>query len=122
MQTGRPAKTKRSDFGARLHAAREAKGLSQAQVADKLGIAQQSYAAWERRDVALRADQLQQIADVLGVGVEQLLGNTPKPTRAAGPVGRLRQVFESASKLPRHQQAKVAEFVEAFVAQQQKAG
>jgi len=122
MQTGRPAKTKRSDFGARLHAAREAKGLSQAAVADKLGIAQQSYAAWERRDVALRADQLQQIADVLGVGVDQLLGNTPKPTRAAGPVGRLRQVFESASKLPRHQQAKVAEFVEAFVAQQQKAG
>jgi len=122
MQTGRPAKSKRSEFGARLHAAREAKGLSQAQVADKLGIAQQSYAAWERRDVALRADQLQQIADVLGVGVEQLLANAPKPVRVAGPVGRLRQVFESASKLPRHQQAKVAEFVEAFVAQQQKAG
>jgi transcriptional regulator with XRE-family HTH domain len=122
MQTGRPAKSKRSEFGARLHAAREAKGLSQAQVADKLGIAQQSYAAWERRDVALRADQLQQIADVLGVGVEQLLANAPKPARVAGPVGRLRQVFESASKLPRHQQAKVAEFVEAFVAQQQKAG
>jgi transcriptional regulator with XRE-family HTH domain len=121
MQTGRPAKSKRSEFGARLHAAREAKGLSQAQVADKLGIAQQSYAAWERRDVALRADQLQQLADVLGVGVDQLLGQAPKPARAAGPVGRLRQVFESASKLPRHQQAKVAEFVEAFVAQQQKA-
>lgn len=122
MQTGRPAKSKRSEFGARLHAAREAKGLSQAQVADKLGIAQQSYAAWERRDVALRADQLQQLADVLGVGADQLLGQAPKPARAAGPVGRLRQVFESASKLPRHQQAKVAEFVEAFVAQQQRAG
>ena len=39
MQTGRPAKTKRSEFGARVHALREATGLSQAQVADKLGIA-----------------------------------------------------------------------------------
>lgn len=122
MQTGRPAKTKRSDFGARLHAAREAKGLSQAQMADKLGLAQQSYAAWERRNVALRADQLQQLAEILDVGVEQLLGHAAKPARAAGPVGKLRQVFESASKLPRHQQAKVAEFVAAFVAQQQKAG
>lgn len=122
MQTGRPAKSKRSQFGTRLHAAREAKGLSQAQVADKLGIAQQSYAAWERRDVALRADQLQQIADVLGVSADHLLGQAAKPARATGPVGRLRQVFESASKLPRHQQAKVAEFVEAFVAQQQKTG
>ena len=121
MQTGRPAKTKRSDFGAQLHAAREAKGLSQAQMADKLGLAQQSYAAWERRNVALRSDQLQQLAEILGVGVDQLLGRTPKPARAAGPVGKLRQVFESASKLPRHQQAKVAEFVAAFVAQQQKA-
>lgn len=122
MQTGRPAKTKRSAFGARLHAAREARGLSQAQVADKLGIAQQSYAAWERRDVALRADQLQQVTAVLGVGAEQLLANAPKPARAPGPVGRLRQVFENASKLPRHQQAKVAEFVEAFVAQQLRTG
>ena len=122
MQTGRPAKTKRSEFGARLHAAREAKGLSQAQMADKLGLAQQSYAAWERRNVALRADQLQQLAGILGVGVDQLLGQATKPARAAGPVGRLRQVFENASKLPRHQQAKVAEFVEAFVAQQRKAG
>ena len=121
MQTGRPAKTKRSDFGARLHAAREARGLSQAQMADKLGLAQQSYAAWERRNVALRADQLQQLAEILGVGVDQLLGHATKPARAAGPVGRLRQVFENASKLPRHQQAKVAEFVEAFVAQQRKA-
>ena len=121
MQTGRPAKSKRSEFGSRLHAAREAKGFSQAQMAHKLGIAQQSYAAWERRDVALRAEQLQQLADFLEIGIPQLLGHTPKPTRASGPVGRLRQVFERASQLPRHQQAKVAEFVEAFVDQQKRA-
>lgn len=122
MQTGRPAKTKRSEFGTRLHAAREAAGLSQAAVAEKLGLAQQSYAAWERRNVALRADQLQQLAAILGVGSDQLLGQEPAKTRAAGPVGKLRQVFERASKLPRAQQAKVAEFVEAFVERQEKAG
>ena len=122
MKTGRPSTLERTPFGARLHAAREAAGLSQAQVAAKLGITQAAYAFWERRKVALRPEQIEQVATILGVAVDQLLGQAAKPARAAGPVGRLRQVFESASKLPRHQQAKVAEFVEAFVAHQQKAG
>ena len=41
----------------------------------------------------------------------------PKPKKQAAK-GRLQLVFESASRLPRRQQEKVAEFVEAFVAQQ----
>ena len=106
MQTGRPAKTKRSDFGARLHDAREAKGLSQAQVADKLGIAQQSYAAWERRQVALRPQQLAQIAALLEVTAEHLLGLTAKP-RGSGPAGKARLVFERVSKLPRATQQRI---------------
>jgi transcriptional regulator with XRE-family HTH domain len=112
MQTGRPAKTKRSEFGTRLHAAREARGLSQAQMAEKLGLAQQSYAAWERRNVALRADQLQQLAVILGVGVDQLLGHEPKPARAAGPVGKARAVFERVSQLPRATQQRILANVE----------
>jgi hypothetical protein len=52
----------------------------------------------------------------------ELVGTPEAGPRGAGPFGKLRQVFESASKLPRHQQAKVAEFAAAFVAQQQKAG
>jgi transcriptional regulator with XRE-family HTH domain len=122
MQTGRPAKSKRSTFGARLHALREAAGLSQAHVADKLGIKQPSYAAWERRDVALSHEQIQQLADILGVKPEDFFrAETPTLKRGTGPAGRLRQVFERASKLSRAQQAKVAEFVEPFVERQEKA-
>lgn len=120
MQTGRPAKHSRPPFGERLHALREQAGLSQAAVAKKLGIAQRSYSAWERRPVALRHEQLVVLADVLGISLSELLGDAGGKKRAAGPVGKLRQVFEQASKLPRSQQAKVAEFVEAFVERQQK--
>lgn len=120
MKTGRPSKLPRTEFGARLHAAREAAGLSQAQVAHKLGITQAAYAFWERRNVALRAEQIEQVAAILGVPPEQLFTAATKP-RGSGPAGKLRQVFERASKLPRHQQAKVAEFVEAFVEHQEKA-
>jgi hypothetical protein len=57
------------------------------------------------------------VAAVLKVSVEHLFGKTIAKPRGGGPVGKLHQVFEKASRLPRHQQNKVAEFVEAFVNQ-----
>lgn len=114
MQTGRPAKHPRSPFGERLHAAREAAGLSQAQVAEKMGVAQNAYAAWERRPVALKPQQIEKLAELLHVSPEYFFGKVAKRERG-GPAGRLRKVFEEASKLPRHQQGKVAEFVEGFL-------
>lgn len=120
VQTGRPSKEPRTPFGVRLHAAREAAGLSQAQVAGKLGITQTAYGVWERYPVALRPDQIEQLAGLLNVTVEYLFGRDSVKARGKGPVGKLRQVFEKASQLPRHQQNKVAEFVEAFVERQAK--
>jgi transcriptional regulator with XRE-family HTH domain len=104
MKTGRPAKDPRPPFGERLHALREAAGLSQAQLADKLGIAQRSYSQWERRPVALRHDQLVGLADALGISTAELLGDTDSQKRGSGPTGKMRQLFERASKLPRDQQ------------------
>jgi len=47
------------------------------------------------------------------VSADELLGvKTPKQS---GPTGKVRQVFEDVSRLPRKQQLKVVEFVEAFV-------
>ena len=112
MKTGRPSKKPRTDFGNRLHAAREAAGLSQAQVANKLGVHQTSYAAWERHPVALRPEQLKALAESCGVTVEHLLGTEEAPKRGTGPAGKLRQVFERASQLPRDQQKHVVRVVE----------
>lgn len=112
MQTGRPAKHSRPPFGERLHALREQAGLSQAQLAEKLGIAQRSYSQWERRPTALRHDQLVALADALGISLPELLGDTGGKKRAGGPTGKLRQVFERASKLPREQQKHVLRVVE----------
>jgi len=123
MKTGRPSKLPRTEFGERLRAAREAAGLSQAQVADKLGITQAAYAFWERRNVALRPEQIEQVAAILGVTTEQLFAAAAKP-RGAGPAGKLRQVFERASQLPREQQKHVLRAVEDALAgyEMRKAG
>jgi len=57
------------------------------------------------------------VADALNVSVEDLVGTNGKKKRGAGPTGRMRQLFEAASRLPRSQQQKIAAVVEAFVAQ-----
>jgi transcriptional regulator with XRE-family HTH domain len=117
MQTGRPSKRPRTPFGQRLLAAREAAGLSQAQVAAKLGMGQSGYAPWEREPVALRPEQIEQLAAALGVSAEQLLGKAAAKARsAAGPVGKVRRVFEQVGKLPRHHQDKVVEMIETILA------
>ena len=115
MNTGRPASQPRTPFGERLHAAREALGLSQAQVAEQLGMSQNAYACWERRTVALRPDQIERLAQILRVPVDALFNGNGGTDRKGGPTGKVRQVFERVSRLPRKQQAKVVEFVEAFV-------
>jgi len=86
-------------------------------MAQRLGIKQQSYAAWERRAVALKPDQLAQLADLLGVPVDALVGKSSVRVRKGGPVGKVRQVFEQVSRLPLYRQRKIVEVVQALVAQ-----
>jgi transcriptional regulator with XRE-family HTH domain len=116
MQTGRPSKRPRPPFGERLHALREEAGLTQAQVASKLGITQRAYAFWEREPTAVRAEQLAILTELFGVTADFLIGRQPPKQRGAGPTGKTRRVFEAVSKLPRHHQQKIVDVVETFVA------
>jgi len=121
MQTGRPPKHQRPPLGERIAAFRERAGLSQQQLADTLNVNQQMIAYWERRAVTLRPEQLADLSDALKVSVEELLGKEPPKIRGSGPSGKARQVFEAVSRLPRRQQQKIVEVVEALVAQHAQA-
>ncbi len=118
MTAGRPAKFTRSAFGEKLFAARQQMGLSQMQLAEKLGITQSTYAGWERRTTALRPDYIAKIAGVLNVSVDYLLGRENGGQRKGGPVGKARRVFEEVSKLPRHQQQRILGIVEDLISAQ----
>jgi transcriptional regulator with XRE-family HTH domain len=113
MQTGRPTTTERTDFGTRLHALREAAGLTQQEVAEQLGIAQSSYATWERQTPAIRPDQLEPLAEILGVAVADLFSTkSPPASQHGGPLGRAKRIFESVSALPRKKQKRILDVVE----------
>jgi transcriptional regulator with XRE-family HTH domain len=116
MPAGRPPKLKRTTLGQRTAAAREAAGLTQTELGQKVGVSQRVIANWERKPVALRAEQLIALADALNVSADYLLGRpNGKPASHKGPIGKLRQAFEKAQQLPRSQQQYILKVVEAFV-------
>jgi transcriptional regulator with XRE-family HTH domain len=117
MAIGRPASKPRTTLGGRIAAARQDVGITQQDLAQKAGVTQRVIAYWEREAVSLRADQINALATALNVTADELLGVAPPKPRRQPAKGKLHQVFESAAKLPRRQQQKIAEVVEALVAQ-----
>lgn len=58
---------------------REAVGISQAELARRLGIKQPTVARWESGSDAIKVDSLQRIADALGVSLTVIF-SAPRPT------------------------------------------
>lgn len=73
-------------LGQRIRAAREAKNLSQDQVAAEFGITREAVSLWESDATRPKSSRLKQLADFLGVSVESLLigGSTVVPAPPAG--------------------------------------
>jgi transcriptional regulator with XRE-family HTH domain len=62
-----------STFGDRMTGAREAAGLSQAELAKRLGVKIKTIRAWENDQSEPRANKLQMLAGLLGVSIMWLL-------------------------------------------------
>jgi transcriptional regulator with XRE-family HTH domain len=62
-----------STFGDRMTGAREAAGLSQAELARRLGVKVKTIRAWENDMAEPRANRLQMLAGLLGVSIMWLL-------------------------------------------------
>ena len=103
--------------GKRLKALREAAGLSQRELAERLRVHHSNIGFWESGAVPPRSEVLPTMADIFGVRVEELLGHEVRRMPVAAPSGRARLAFDAVSKLPKRQQQKILEVVEAFVAQ-----
>jgi transcriptional regulator with XRE-family HTH domain len=102
----------------RLKRLRIAAGISQRELARRVGVQHTNVQYWENNDAVPRAELLPSIAEALGCTVEQLLGRQPK--RATPKGGKMRQLFDAASKLPRRQQEKIVSVLEPFVTEHSK--
>jgi len=67
-------------FSERLKDLRKQAGLTQVDVAEKLGISQPAYASWERGVKKPTQENLVKIAQILNVSVDYLVGNSEEIT------------------------------------------
>lgn len=68
-------------FGERLRRAREAAGLTQVELAERLGIKQNQISQWEADNTGPKRDRLPTLAAAVGASIEWLLSGTGKAPR-----------------------------------------
>ena len=83
------------EFSERLKKLRKDTGLTQVDVASKLGISQQAYASWERGAKKPTQDNLVKIAQILNVSVDYLVGNSQE---TLGELDNIELLFRMNSK------------------------
>lgn len=62
------------DFSQRIKMLRDRSGLTQAELADRLGLTNRAIGAWESGRSRPRLDKMQQLADLFGITVSELMG------------------------------------------------
>lgn len=103
-------------LGARVAAARKAQNLTQQQMADRLGIAQQTYAQYETGRARFPASMLPRLAQDLAITLDELMGQG-SPRVKPGPTPKLQQQFERIRQLPRTKQNFVIQMLDTVLAQ-----
>ena len=104
------------EVGERVTTLRKEQGLTQAQLAELLGISQQMVALYELGRRRIPLDLLPEFARLLGVSIEGLFGATPQVARR-GPTPKLQQQLERINRLPRSQQRFVMKMIDAVLTQ-----
>jgi transcriptional regulator with XRE-family HTH domain len=103
-------------LGARIAELRKSATITQVQLADTLGVSQQTVASWEvgRRGVPIAT--LPALARALSVSVETLIGEKAAPAKR-GPAPQLQQRIERLTRLPKAQQRLVLQMLDGVLSQ-----
>lgn len=96
-----------SAFPERLKSAREKKGLTQAQLAERAGFQPSAVSHFESGRRSPSFDNLKKLADALGVAIDYLLGRIEEPT-GSGPV--IQKLFRDMGQMSAADQDTVASF------------
>jgi len=111
VMAGRPPTKEATDFGKRVAAARQKRGLTQRELAEHIGVSLRMMEYYERRADNVKSDVIKALAHVLNVSTDELLGvNTPKSK--PGPKSKLRKQIDKVEQLPRSRQLFVAQVLD----------
>lgn len=99
-------------FGKRMAELRKARGLTQAELGEQIGVNQTAIGSYEigRRRIPL--SQVAPLAEALGVSVAELVELQPSSNGKPGPTPMLQRQIEQVAELPRSKQKFVSEMLE----------
>src|SRR5262245_2414420 len=106
-------------FKDRLRQAREDKGMSQAQLAERTGLQPSAVSHFEAGRRSPSFENLSVLADALGVSTDHLLGREAK-ARVAGPVAE--KLFRHAGEMSQRDLEILAEFADTLAKKNKQSG
>jgi transcriptional regulator with XRE-family HTH domain len=106
-------------LGKRIAQLRIDRGMSQQDLADVLDIAQQTLGNYETGRSRVPASLLPVLANLFGVSLEMLFGQSEHASRSSkrGPASRLQQQLDQISQLPRAKQKFVSQILDSVLQQ-----
>ena len=108
-----------AQLGTRIAERRKALGITQLQVAEALGVSQQTVNSYEVARRRIPVSALPVLARLLTVSIDELLGESVKqPNSKRGPTPKLQQQMERVSLLPRAKQKFVIDMIDTVIQQQ----
>jgi transcriptional regulator with XRE-family HTH domain len=113
--------TEERDFfialGGRMTLLRKAQGITQIQMAQVLGVSQQTVQSYEVGRRRIQVAALPTVARTLSVSLEALFGEDAETRRTKrGPTPKWEQQIEAVAKLPKARQKFVSEMLETVLA------
>lgn len=105
------------ELGARIAEMRKARDITQIQMAEALGVSQQTINSYETARRRVPASTLPTLARMFDISVDELLGETNKQLKKRGPMSKLQQQIEKVSQLPRSKQKFVIDMIDTVIQQ-----
>lgn len=119
-----PITTEERDFfialGERITQFRKARGITQVQLAETLGVSQQTIQAYEVGRRRIQVSNLPVVARALSVSLEDLFGESDSSPRKRGPAPKWQKQIEAIAQLPRAKQQFVSQVLDSVLAQAQR--
>lgn len=107
------------ELGARIAELRKTQEITQNQMAEALGVSQQTVNSYEVARRRVPASALPALARLLGVSLDTLLGEDGNQTTGStrGPAPKLQQQIERVTLLPRSKQKFVIDMIDTVIQQ-----
>ncbi len=106
-------------LGQRIAQHRKAQTLTQRQLADILGVSQQTMAHYEGGHLRISVELLTALAKVVSIPVEDLIGEqAAAKNKKRGPTSTLQRQIEEIRLMPRSKQKFITDMLDALIKQQ----